>query len=179
MRGVWALALLLAASPGAARAPAAYPLACVYASRTDGVVPTDRCAAATADGFLLTPAVLTNLAYARGLASVAIEGNWYYRRRDGRMQRMVTFEMGPDYFVGGLARAVVDGRLAYVDRRLRVRVATRFDWGEPFANGRAAVCVGCVERMVDGGEHSYMEGGRWSVIDRRGREVAPAASRRT
>lgn len=170
-----ALILLLAA----AAEPGAYPLACAYGSRTEGLDHAEACAAETPDGLVLAPTVLAQLAYERGLASIGVVGRgWYYRRRNGRTQLMVTFEMGPDYFREGLARALVGGRLAYVDRRLRVRIATRYDWGEPFEHGRAAVCSGCVERKLDGGEHSMMVGGRWGAIDRRGREVVPLAERR-
>ena len=130
-------------------------------------------------GVAVAPVVLARLAYQRGLASIAVPGRgWYYRRRSGPTQLMLTFEMGPDYFREGLARALVGGRLAYVDRQLRIRIATRYVWGEPFEHGRAAVCVGCVEQRVDGGEHSIMTGGRWGAIDRRGREIEPLAERR-
>jgi hypothetical protein len=171
-----ALTLLLAAAPK----PGGYPLACAYGSRTEGLDHAEACAVDTSDGLVLAPAVLAQLAYERGLASIGVVGRgWYYRRTNGRTQLMVTFETEPDYFREGLARALVSGRLAYVDRRLRVRIATRFDWGEPFEHGRAAVCVGCVERKVDGGEHSVMVGGRWGVIDRHGREVVPLTERRS
>lgn len=168
-----ALAALLLAG-----APDAYPLACSYISRDEGLVAAERCAAETPGGLALAPEVLARLDHERGLASVALPGRgWYYRRRDGRAVLMLTFEMGPDYFREGLARARVGGRLAYVDRRLRVRIATRYDWGEPFERGRAAVCVGCVEERLPDGEHSVMQGGRWGTIDRRGRLVEPLQPR--
>ena len=69
------------------------------------------------------------LAYTRGFASLAIQGEArFYRRRDGRMVHMTTIEMGPDYFVEGLLRSVIGSKLAYVDRRLRIRLRTRRDW---------------------------------------------------
>ena len=68
---------------------------------------------------------------------------------------------------------MIDERLAYVDRSLRVVLRTRYDWGGPFAHGRAEVFIGCAEVKVDGGEHGVMSGGRWGVIDRAGREVVP------
>ena len=169
-----ALAIMLAA----AAEPVAYPLACSFTSRTEGLDLAEACAAETPDGLALAPAVLRRLAYQHGLASIGVKGRgWYYRRRNGRTQRMVTFEMGPDYFREGLARALAGGKLAYVDRSLRVKIATRYDWGEPFERGRAAVCLGCVEQPVDGGEHSVMAGGLWGTIDRSGREIEPLAAR--
>ncbi|MFD1950446.1 WG repeat-containing protein [Sphingomonas arantia] len=170
-------ALLLAALPsgvwaqGGGGSPS-FPLACAFIDRGGELQNADYCGAETAEGMVVAPAVSGALGYRGGLASFAVTGRgWYYRRRDGVTREMVTFDNGPDEFVEGLARAKVDGKLAYVDRRLRIRVRTRYDWGDRFANGRAAVCVGCVATMVDGGEHRMMTGGRWGVIDRRGREV--------
>jgi len=175
-----ALAIALIALPVSAAprtAAPAFPLRCSFGSKTAGLEVADACAAETANGLTLAPAVIARLAFDQGLASIAVHGGWYYRTRDGRTMRMMTFEMGPDYFAEGLARAMIDGKLAYVDRRLRVRLRTRYDWGEPFAGGRAAVCIGCVETRIDGGEHSVMTGGRWGTIDRRGREIVLVTSR--
>ena len=170
----FAVSLLIAMSPGAAAqvSPSSFPLACSFGSRTTGLDDAAHCAADTAAGMRISPAVLSALAYEHGLASIAIaRRGWFYLTRDGRSMRMMTFDMGPDYFREGLARALIDGKLAYVDRRLRVQLRTRYDWGEPFVHGRANVCIGCVEIRLDGGEHSVMTGGRWGTIDRRGREV--------
>ena len=171
------LALAVAAlagvpAPGPAQ-PASHPLRCSFGSKTNGLDVAERCAARTPAGLVIAPDVLAALAYEHGLASLAVDGSWFYRRRDGRMMRMITFDMGPDGFAAGRARATIGGKLAYVDRRLRVRLRTRYDWGEPFAGGRAAVCIGCVEVRMDGGEHMMMAGGRWGVIDRHGRELVP------
>ncbi|WP_076073102.1 hypothetical protein [Sphingomonas montana] len=172
---------MLIASPGAsvpqaapAGSPRSFPLACLYERRGVGMDDAERCAAEVGGVVTLDPAIVAVLAYRRGLASYAVIGKgWFLRRRDGVTRLMYTFEAGPDHFVEGLARAWIDGRLAYVDRRLRVRFRTRYDWGDRFERGRAAVCIGCTVLKVDGGEHSVMTGGRWGVIDRRGREVVP------
>ncbi len=172
-----ALAVALIALPVPAAtltAEPTFPLRCSFSSKTEGLDVADACVIATAKGPVLAPAVVAQLAFDRGLASIAIhDDGWYYRTRDGRTMRMMTFEMGPDYFVEGLARAMINGKLAYVDRRLHVRLRTRYDWGEPFARGRANVCIGCVETRIDGGEHSVMTGGRWGTIDKTGREIVP------
>ena len=172
----FAVSLLVATFPGpAAQASSgSFPLACSFGSKTAGLDYAAHCAAETAAGLRISPAVRSALAYEHGLASIAIAGRgWFYLTRDGRSMLMVTFDMGPDYFREGRARAMIDGKLAYVDRRLRIRLRTRYDWGEPFARGRANVCMGCVETKLDGGEHSVMAGGRWGTIDRRGRAVVP------
>lgn len=123
---------------------------------------------------MLAPPVLARMAYTEGLASFAVQGQgWYYRRRDGTTRRMYIFDNGPDAFVEGLARAIVDGKIAYVDRRLRIRIRTQFDWGDRFDRGRAEVCVGCRPVPAGDGEHSVINGGRWGVIDKSGTELVP------
>lgn len=123
---------------------------------------------------VLAPRVIARMSYIKGLSSFAVQGSgWHYRRRDGTTRRMYIFDNGPDAFVQGLARAIVDGKIAYVDRRLRVRIATRYDWGDRFDHGRAEVCIGCRVVPVGNGEHSVMGGGRWGMIDASGREVVP------
>lgn len=84
---------------------------------------------------------------------------------------MEMFDNGPDYFEEGLARSRVGGKIAYLDRTLRPRIVTGYDWGSPFEHGRADVCVGC--RMEREGEHSVVVGGKWGVVDHMGRVVVP------
>ena len=108
-----------------------------------------------------------------GLAAVWIEAvrRFHYVGRDGRMAPVITYDNGPDYFVEGLARTPVDGRIGYIDRTLRVVIPARYDMGFPFEHGRAVVCNGCVAKRQ--GEHAFMEGGLWGAVDRNGREIVP------
>jgi hypothetical protein len=122
---------------------------------------------------VLAPRILAKLAYTKGLAHFTVQGMAYYRRRDGTTRRMYIFDNGPDDFVQGLARALVDGKIAYVDRRLRIRIGPRYDWSDRFDHGQAEVCIGCHAVPVGNGEHSVMAGGRWGMIDTSGREVVP------
>lgn len=62
-------------------------------------------------------------------------------------------------------------------KTLTVKIRAPYTFGFPFENGRADVCTGCVSVSVDGGEHSYMQGGQWGVIDRQGREIVPLTER--
>jgi hypothetical protein len=169
MLAIW---MLLAAMPSPQDA-ARYPLACSYVSRSD-LDRADRCAALSGRSLHIAPEVVRRLSYDHGLASLAIDGQgWFYRRRNGRMVEMLTLDNGPDTFSEGLARGRIDGRLVYVDRQLRTRIATRYTFATPFRHGRATVCIGCVSVPVKGGEYHSMQGGTWGVIDRRGREIIP------
>jgi hypothetical protein len=109
-----------------------------------------------------------------GVAAVWMEGlqGFYYVGRDGHMVPVVAYDDGPDAFVEGRARTQVDGKIGYLDRKLRVAIPPRYDWGFPFEHGKAVVCSGCALRP-DGGEHQLVEGGMWGIVDRSGREIVP------
>jgi hypothetical protein len=109
-----------------------------------------------------------------GIAAVWMTGvkGFYYVRRAGYMVPVVAYDNGPDYFVEGRARTQVDGKVGYIDRKLRLVIPPRYDWGFPFERGKAVVCIGCTEKP-DGGEHRLVEGGMWGAVDRTGREIVP------
>ena len=46
-----------------------------------------------------------------------------------------------------------------------------YDFGTPYSDGIAAVCNGCF--FVTKGEHSYVVGGKWGYINRKGKVVIP------
>jgi hypothetical protein len=110
-----------------------------------------------------------------GIAAVWMEGlkAFYYVRRDGHMVPVVAYDNGPDAFVEGRARTQIDGKTGYIDRKLRVVIPRRYDWGFPFEHGKAVVCSGCA--LKRDGEHRLVEGGMWGIVDRSGREIVPAA----
>ena len=109
-----------------------------------------------------------------GIAAVWMESlkGFYYVGRDGHMVSVVAYDNGPDAFVEGRARTLVDAKIGYLDRKLRVVIPPRYDWGFPFEHGKAVVCRGCAPKP-DGGEHQLVEGGMWGAIDRNGREIVP------
>jgi len=109
-----------------------------------------------------------------GITAVWIKGfkGFYYVRRDGHMVPVITYDNAPDSFVEGRARTQVDGKIGYIDRRLRVVIPPRYDWGFPFEHGKAVVCSGCAPKP-DGGEHGPVEGGMWGTVDPNGREIVP------
>lgn len=83
------------------------------------------------------------------------------------------FDNGPDYFVGGLSRFVEKDEIGFIDYKARKVVSAEFDWASPFHFDLpvAIVCKGC---KSDGlGEHPEIEGGKWGVIDSRGKIIVP------
>jgi WG containing repeat len=169
------MALLLAGSVAVAAAAAAATAAdrdCSVFSDGAGWIDFTACTRVDASGHRrVTARRLRGLSFDKyGIATVWMSG-FYYVGRDGRMVPVVAFDNGADYFAQGLARTQVDGKIGYVDRKLRVVIPPRYDWGFPFADGKAAVCNGCT-RKPDG-EHWMMVGGRWGTIDRRGHEIEP------
>jgi hypothetical protein len=101
-----------------------------------------------------------------------------YLAADGRAVAVLPFDNGPDAFSEGLVRALRDGDLVYLDASLRPAFPRTFGWGWPFEGGLALVCVECRQTAPDDEGHRSVEGGRWGVIDRQGRDVLPLLSTR-
>jgi hypothetical protein len=118
----------------------------------------------------------------QGLATLRLGQHFYYVRRDGRSARVPDLDNWADDFADGLVRTVrtVDGveKVGYLDTRLEVAIPPRYDWGFPFADGRAVVCIGCRLDTPDDDGHRSVSGGRWGIIDPSGREIVPIASSR-
>lgn len=170
------MTILCAATFGSAAARAGlrvgtdYPLACRYA-RTE-LDRFERCARRNGDVVRIAPDHVARMRFRRGLAEAAIDGiGWLWVRRDGLARPVFILDAGPDLFEQGLARGWHRGKVAFYDRRLRLVLPTPYDWSFPFnARGEALVCEGC---RPDGRQPSSMIGGRWGLIDRRGRTVLP------
>lgn len=165
---------LFAAALAVAAAPV-FDTACLAAVRPapDELTEVPHCAAVVQGVPRWNPAVLRRFVFdARGLAGVALAGEgWRWVRPDARSAPVLTYDNGPDEFVSGLARGMLNGGIAYYDRRLGLALATPYEWAEPFEDGLAVVCQGCAPRAH--GEHTLMAGGKWGAIDRSGRLVVP------
>lgn len=90
------------------------------------------------------------------------------------------FDNGPDPASDGLYRVVDDhGRIGYADAYGVVRIAPRFAFGLPFANGVARVTLSGHPAAVPGSEGEYhrWEDGDWFCIDKSGSIVkCPSSS---
>lgn len=107
-----------------------------------------------------------------GIAAVLDETGWAYIDTAGRLViRPLVVDNGPDYFEEDLARFGRGGKVGFFDRNGKVVIEPKYAFAQPFSEGRAAVCDGCVEKQE--GEHRAITGGRWGFIDRRGELVIP------
>ncbi|MDO9427738.1 MAG: hypothetical protein Q7T93_13025 [Methylobacterium sp.] len=138
---------------------------------------TEHCARRAGDFVRIDPARLARMPFRGGVTEIVVDGiGALWARRDGLALAVFPLDNGPDPFAQGLVRARHAGKVAFHDRRLRRVLATDFDWSFPFnARGEALVCQGC---RSDGRQPSAMIGGRWGLIDRRGRLTRPLAEGR-
>jgi hypothetical protein len=104
--------------------------------------------------------------------AVNAQGQTVFIDRTGAVvAQALTYDNGPDYFQGGFARIVKNGKVGFIDRRGRLAVPPSWDGAYPFCEGRAVVCHGCVRGTAD--EHDVWAGGRWGFVDTRARVVIP------
>jgi len=155
---------------GQGAAATAYPLACAYFRRD--LDSYEHCARREGGMVRVAPAHAARMQFERGLAELRVPGvGCLWARRDGLALPVYMLDNGPDPFAQGLVRSRREGKVAFYDRRLRLVLATPYDWSFPFnARGEALVCEGC---RSDGREPASMVGGRWGLIDRTGRLVMP------
>lgn len=96
------------------------------------------------------------------------------------------FDNGPDYYVQGLSRFVLNTRIGFHDEEGRIVIKPKYDWAAPFPDPDmahppelkpyAAVCMGCApERAIKNSacNHTRITGGKWGLIDKKGNEVVP------
>ncbi len=109
-----------------------------------------------------------------GLASVRRERGWTWIDRNGKalVAEALTYDIGPDPFVEGLARFVEHDRVGFFDRTGRVVIPARYDYAYAMHQGLAVFCTGCKRQYH--GEHYRMVDGRWGMVDRAGLEIVAA-----
>ncbi len=133
------------------------------------------CVSTDAQGAMVVGAsARKHLAFERGLASISVDGEFYYVDRRGKTRsRAARSTTARTRSSKGSPRTIVGGKVGFLDRKLRRVIAPQWDFAFPFRGGRAVVCNGC--RAVPGDEHHRITGGLWGSIDRRGRTVVPVA----
>lgn len=122
-------------------------------------------------GMVVGTAARKQLAFRDGLATISIDGAFFYVDQNGQTARALAFDNGPDPFVEGLARTIENGKVGFLDRKLRAVIAPQWDFAFPFRGGLAVVCNGC--RAEAGDEHHRVTGGLWGYVDRKGHAAVP------
>ena len=177
---VFTIVAMFAGAAWSVASPATNPdHSCTYAPKAKSdVLHFEHCARSdAARHFHLKRQHLLALDFDRnGLASVNIDGGWFYVRRDGRLAPVMTMDNGAEPFSEGLARSPVGGKIGFINRNLALVIPARYDGALPFQHAGAEVCIDC--RMVSHGEHSSYEGGRWACIDQHGHEREPFSADR-
>lgn len=177
---VFTIAATFAGAAWSVASPATNPdHSCTYAPKAKSdVLHFEHCARSdAARHFHLKRQHLLALDFDRnGLASVNIDGGWFYVRRDGRLAPVMTMDNGAEPFSEGLARSPVGGKIGFINLHLALVIPARYNGALPFQDAGAEVCIDC--RLISHGEHSTYEGGRWACIDHHGRERKPFSADR-
>lgn len=159
---------------------AADPVDCVYrpkigkAGRAGSVQEYKNCGTMVERKVVLLREHLQRLDYDKyELATVFVQGQFYYVKRNGSMLPVVKHDNWADDYSEGLVRSPVDGKIAFYDRGFRQIIAPKYDWAAPFKEGRSLVCIGCKPEMPDEEGHAAITGGVWGYTNRKGEEVVP------
>ena len=109
-----------------------------------------------------------------GLGWILVDHQYYYvRPSDGTSLAVIQDGNGPDQFSDGLVRVLQRGKIQYFGRDFKLAIPGEFDWGWPFRDGRALVCLQCKPNHEDSGVdgHTEVVGGRWGFISRTGEQL--------
>ena len=110
------------------------------------------------------------------IAAVADEKGWKYIDTTGKtILRPYLFDNGPDYFKEGLSRYVENDLIGFIDEKYQLVIKAQYEYVTSFHNGYATFCVGCKEvPSKEGSEHTKREGGKWGMINKKGKVVVEA-----
>ncbi|MDX1960923.1 MAG: WG repeat-containing protein [Leptospiraceae bacterium] len=100
---------------------------------------------------------------------VTKEGKWFAINKKGKLLHEVfTYDNGADYVAEGLIRFVHNGKMGFINEKAKIVIPARFDFVEPFENGKANFCNGCETEQV--GEHKMFKKGTgtWGTINKQG-----------
>lgn len=158
---------------------------CVYrpkickAGRAGSVQEYKNCGTMVEGNVVLSKKHLQRLYYDRyGLATVFVQGQFYYVKGSGSMLPVIAHDNWADDYAEGLVRSVLDGKIAFYDRNFKQIIAPKYDWAAPFRKGRSLVCIGCKTEAPDEEGHAAVAGGLWGYINRKGEVLSPVVHAR-
>ncbi|PJZ44899.1 WG repeat-containing protein [Leptospira brenneri] len=104
---------------------------------------------------------------------VVYENKWYcIDTKNNKLLEAFNYDNGPDYYSEKLARFIENKKFGFFDSRCKKQIPATYDFVFPFEKGYSIVCNGC-EIQSDGDEHSRIVGGKYGIIDRKGKIVLP------
>jgi hypothetical protein len=108
----------------------------------------------------------------QSIAFVVSKSKWVcIDSKNSLLLETFNYDNGPDSFSDKLARFVENKKIGYFDEQCKKVIPANFDFGLPFEKGFAQVCNGCYSKPV--GEHSSIVGGKYGIIDKKGKIVLP------
>ncbi len=134
----------------------------------------EHCATYQAGKLSITPKHLEKIAFLpSGLASFWTSGQYFYIKSNGDFLPVIRYDNGADPYQEGLVRSLVDSKIAYYNNHLERVIPPKYNWGWPFENGRALVCLECKLTAPDEHGHQRLTGGLWGYINTSGKEIIP------
>jgi hypothetical protein len=91
-------------------------------------------------------------------------------RKEEVLFNVFVYDNGPDPLSNGLFRIIKNGKIGFADHTGQIIISPQFDCAEPFSNGKARVGKGC--KSEPAGEHSRWTGGKWFVINKKGKTIS-------
>ena len=113
----------------------------------------------------------------KNLASLFCDYGIFYFNSSGKVRKTINYDNGPDYFQSGLARTQEEGKIGFINKNLDIIIKPIYDFAFAFKSDYALVCNECKKKPD--GEHSYLVGGTWAVINKKGILVVPFSTSRS
>ncbi len=110
----------------------------------------------------------SNIKFYDNLTCIFVLGKPYYYHKNETSFQAVSFDNGCDYFdANNLARVVINNKIAYVNKDLKIVLPTNFFYATRFYNKKAIVCDNSINKVKDG-EHFFYRGGVCNLINLKG-----------
>ncbi len=150
---------------------------CFYPDKTDNGTfsHSDECGSIEGDRIKLGKIILDNIYYdEKGLACILFSAkDAFYIHKNATSQRVYFYDNGCDYFEENLARGIVNGKMVFINQRLKVVLSPEFELLAHFDYGHAVVCNGPFQEEKHG-EHTLLKGGECGLINKQGTIVVEA-----
>ncbi|AXX92533.1 hypothetical protein CPU12_01560 [Malaciobacter molluscorum LMG 25693] len=110
----------------------------------------------------------SNIKFYDNLTCIYVSKKTYYYHKNGTSFQAVPFDNGCDYFdENKLARVIINNKISYVNKDLKIILPTNFFYATRFYNKKAIVCNNGIKKIKDG-EHFFYRGGVCNLMNLKG-----------